>query len=229
MATGVPITYMNSSAALKAFVGCQRRSGVHLVERPRHHGSASAAPWAVRPHGGRHQGPLLPRSASRSQHRVSSWASARPTWRFGTPARQFGGLEERRVKESALPVVERPLLGPPALPSRTCRRVQGRPSGRQGNRAPGVQPRGGGPRRRRRLHRPHHPGGGRPPQPGRPSASAPRSTSFDRLDDEHPDITRDVRSIRSSARARPCSGSTPRICAWVLEELVEGGWRTGSP
>ena len=31
----VPITYMNSSAALKAFVGRARRRGVHLVQRPR--------------------------------------------------------------------------------------------------------------------------------------------------------------------------------------------------
>ncbi len=30
----IPVTYMNSAAALKAFVGKARRRGLHVVQRP---------------------------------------------------------------------------------------------------------------------------------------------------------------------------------------------------
>ena len=80
----VPITYMNSAAALKAFVGRNVGRGLHLVERPRPCSPGRSA----RRHGaapGR-QGPFLPRPAPRPQHRASSSATTPPTCRSSTPA-----------------------------------------------------------------------------------------------------------------------------------------------
>ena len=87
----VPITYMNSSAALKAFVGRARRRGVHVVERP-----------------GRPRVGARPR-ATRSCSSPTSTSAATPASTMGygeadmrvwNPRRELGGLEERDVKDA---------------------------------------------------------------------------------------------------------------------------------
>ena len=73
----VPITYMNSSAALKAFVG-EHGGAVCTSSNAR-----AVLEWAL---GTRRQGPLLPRPAPRPQHRLRRWATTRPTCGCGTRA-----------------------------------------------------------------------------------------------------------------------------------------------
>ena len=82
-----PITYMNSSAALKAFVGRARRRRVHVVATP-----GPCSTWALR--AGR-QGAVLPRPAPRPQHRLPD----------GLRRRRHAGVEPapraRRPRRSA--------------------------------------------------------------------------------------------------------------------------------
>ncbi len=96
----VPVTYMNSSAALKAFVGrhggavctsSNARAVLDLGARPRRPGPQ---PW--RP------GPLLPRPAPRPQHRLRAGLRRRATWRSGTRGCDLGGLDDVDVKEATL-------------------------------------------------------------------------------------------------------------------------------
>ena len=68
----VPITYMNSAAALKAFVG--RHGGAVCTSS----NARAVLTWALDQHPGRRsQGAVLPRSAPRSQHRVPARLSRR--------------------------------------------------------------------------------------------------------------------------------------------------------
>ena len=87
----VPITYMNSSAALKAFVGRARRRGVHVVERP-----GRARVGARR---GATRCCSSPTSTSAATP-ASTWATPRPTCGCGTRASSSAGSTERDVKEA---------------------------------------------------------------------------------------------------------------------------------
>ncbi len=121
----VPVTYMNSSAALKAFVG--RHGGVVCTSS---NARAVLDLGPRRPGLGRGRwppGPLLPGPAPRSQHRL-------PARLLG---RRDGGLEppsgprwSRRHGDEVLGVapLEGALLGPPAIPARAGRRVPRRAS-----------------------------------------------------------------------------------------------------
>ncbi len=125
----------------------QRRCRVHVLER-RRRGHLGA--------GAGRQGALLPRPAPRPQHR------RRPRLRPGRhpglgPAPRPRRPRGRRREGGPVPALEGPLLGPPAVPAGSCRGVPGGAPGRGGGGAPGVQPRGGRPRRRGRLDRRHHP------------------------------------------------------------------------
>ena len=78
----VPVTYMNSSAALKAFVG--RHGGAVCTST----NARAVLEWAFRPRlGGRRRraaGPVLPRPAPRPQHRRWPWATRWTTCGSGT-------------------------------------------------------------------------------------------------------------------------------------------------
>ena len=85
----VPITYMNSSAALKAFVG-------------RHGGAVCTSTNAARPRVGvraRRQGAVLPRSTPRPQHRPRH-GLRRDDMRVWDPRHERGGLTEAECKEA---------------------------------------------------------------------------------------------------------------------------------
>ena len=113
----VPITYMNSSAALKAFVG--RHGGAVCTSS----NARAVLEWAL--DAGR-QGALLPRPAPRPQHRL----------RDGLHRERHAGVEPapraRRARGARgqgrdVPAVEGPLLGAPAVPAR-ARRGRSAPS-----------------------------------------------------------------------------------------------------
>ena len=80
----VPITYMNSSAALKAFVG--RHGGAVCTST----NARACSTWALDQ--GR-QGAVLPRPAPRPQHRPASWATAHDDMRVWNPRLELGGLD----------------------------------------------------------------------------------------------------------------------------------------
>jgi hypothetical protein len=70
----VPVTYINSSAAIKAFVGGPRRDRLHLDQRARRHGVGLGA---------RREDPDAARPAPRAQHRVQDGCAARRDGRVG--------------------------------------------------------------------------------------------------------------------------------------------------
>ena len=126
----VPITYMNSSAALKAFVGRHDGRGVHLVERPGRPDLGS---------GGRAgpEGPVLPRPAPRPQHRLP--AGLRGGRHAGVePTAGPGRAERRRGEGVDAAVVEGPLLGASTVPPRARDGVPGRAPRRDRDGPPGV-------------------------------------------------------------------------------------------
>ena len=195
----VPITYMNSSAALKAFVG-EHGGAVCTSSNAR-----AVLDWALAKGS---QGPVLPRPAPRPQHRL----------RHGLRRERHAGVEPalraRRPRGARrqgrdVPAVEGPLLGAPALPPRARRRVPGRAPRRHRDRAPRVRARRRGARRPGRLHRAHPRLGRERARRARSSASAPRSTWCSAWPPSTP-TRRSCRSTRSSARARRCSASTAR-------------------
>ena len=158
----VPITYMNSSAALKAFVGrhggavctsTNARAVLEWVFRPRSEGGAGGQQVLFFPdqHLGRNTGAAMGYSAD--------------DMRVWNPRLEMGGLSEADLKDDDVPALEGPLLGPPAVPAVARGRVPGRPPGRHRGRPPRVRPRGVRPGRPGRLDGLHHPccGGG----PGR--------------------------------------------------------------
>ena len=89
-----PITYMNSSAALKAFVG-EHGGAVCTSSNAR----ADPRVGARQGRAGRDQGAVLPRPAPRPQHRVRH-GLRRVAMRVWNPHFELGGLEERDVKEA---------------------------------------------------------------------------------------------------------------------------------
>ena len=125
----VPITYMNSSAALKAFVG-EHGGAVCTSSNAR-----AVLEWALERAG--RQGAVLPRPAPRPQHRL----------RHGLRRGRHAGLEPapraRRPRGARregrhVPALEGALLRAPAVPARARRRVPRRAPRRRGDRAPRV-------------------------------------------------------------------------------------------
>ena len=169
-----PITYMNSSAALKAFVG--RHGGAVCTST----NARAVLEWAFRPR--------VPRAAPAATRCCSSptstsaatpasrWATPHDDMRVWNPRLELGGLTEADVQGGHLPALEGPLLGPPALPARARRRLPGRAPRRHRGRPPRVRPRGVRARRPGRLDRLHHQGGRGRSRRARSSPSAPRST-----------------------------------------------------
>ena len=151
----VPVTYMNSSAALKAFVG--RHGGAVCTSS----NARAVLTWALDPAGHRRgpggQGPVLPRPAPGPQHRLPARLGRRRHAGVEPPARH-GGPRRRRRQGGHPAAVEGPLLGPSAVPARARRRLPGRAPRRHRPRPPRVCPRRGGDGRRGGVHRLHHPG-----------------------------------------------------------------------
>ena len=82
----VPITYMNSSAALKAFVGAPRRRGVHLHQRP---AGARVGPGRRRRREGDRR-PVRGRRGARSCSSPTSTWAATPASASASPRRHAG-------------------------------------------------------------------------------------------------------------------------------------------
>ena len=208
----VPITYMNSSAALKAFVGRPRRRRVHVVQRP------------GRPHlGARSHGDKVLFFPDQHLGRNTGLAMgyARDDMRVWNPRLELGGLTEADGKDATFLLWKGHCSVHQRFRPRARRGVPGRASRRHRDRPPRVRPRGvraGRPGRARPTSSSRR---SRPRRPARPSRWPPRSTSCSGSTPRR--RTRpSCRSTRSSARARRCSASTPPTCAWVLENLVEG-------
>ena len=174
---------MNSSAALKAFVG-EHGGAVCTSTNAR-----AVLDWAFadRRRGRRRPpGPVLPRPAPRPQHRLPAGLRRGRHAGVEPPASTWAGSTDADVKEATLPAVEGPLLGPPALPARARRRLPGRAPRRHRDRPPRVRPRAcaSWPTRSARPTSSSRPS--RRPRPGRPSASATEIHLVQRLDAETP-------------------------------------------
>ena len=115
----VPITYMNSSAALKAFVG--RHGGAVCTSS----NARAVLTWALG-EGGRATKVLFfpDQHLGRNTGFQLGYTGGRHAG-VGPPP-DLGGLDEADVKEATLPALEGPLLGPPALPARARRGLPGR-------------------------------------------------------------------------------------------------------
>ena len=152
----IPVTYINSSAAIKAFVGAH--GGIVCTST----NAAAVMKWAWE------RGEklvMLPGSASRPQHRLQDGRAARRDGGVGSRTRSGAGSTPEQVQAREADSVEGALLGPHALHRAADRRVPEAVSARQGHRASGVHVRrrpGGG---RERLDRADHQR--RPRQPGR--------------------------------------------------------------
>ncbi len=207
----IPVTYMNSSAALKGFFG--RNGGIVCTSS----NAATVLEWAFE----RGQRVLF----FPDQHLGRNTAKAMgvpleqmPMW---NPRKALGGSTRRGAAGRPGHPLARLLLGAQALHRRPDRAGPRRVPGRAGDRAPRV-PDGGGRRRRRRrlhgLHRQGHPGRA---APARPSRSAPRST----WSTGWPRSTRSTTIFCLDPVVCPCSTMYrihPGYLAWVLEELVAG-------
>ena len=170
----VPITYMNSSAALKAFVG--RHGGAVCTSS----NARAVLEWAFRPaaEGGAGGDRVLffPDQHLGPQHRPGHGLRPRRHARVGSPPRARRAHRRRR-QGGHVPAVEGPLLGAPALPARARGRLPRRAPRRHRGGAPGVLARGVRHRRSGGLDRLHHPRRRGRARRARSSASGPRSTS----------------------------------------------------
>ena len=161
----IPVTYMNSSAALKGF--CGEHGGIVCTSS----NAETVLEWAFE----RGQRVLF----FPDQHLGRNTAKA-----MGVPLEQMPMWNPRKVArrqrrtallDSPRHPVARLLLGAQALHGRPDRQGPRRLPGRPGDRAPRMPDAGGGCRGRGRLHRLHPQGRGRGPEPTS-SPSAPRST-----------------------------------------------------
>ena len=208
----VPVTYMNSAAALKAFVG--RHGGAVCTSS----NARAVLTWAL---DARRAQVLFFPDQHLGRNTGFQLGYGADDMRVWNPRQALGGLDDREVKESTLLLWK----GHCSVHQRF------RPEHVEAFRA--EHPDGivmvhpecahevvelG---RRRRLDRRHHPGRRRGARRARSSASRPRSTWCNRLDDEHPDKT----VVSLDPLVCPCSTMfriDPPHLAWVLEGLVDG-------
>ena len=115
----VPITYMNSAASLKAFVG--RNCGAVCTSS----NARAVLTWALGLELDAPAGAALGAAARRSFSSPTSTSGATPasssatalrTWRWSTRATASAASQDAEVKEATLLLVEGALLCPPALP-----------------------------------------------------------------------------------------------------------------
>ena len=203
----VPITYMNSSAALKAFVG--RHGGAVCTSS----NARAVLEWALAT---RRQGAVLPRPAPRPQHRLRDGLHRSRHARV-EPAPRSRRARGARRQGRDVPALEGPLLRAPALPARARRRGPRRASRRRDRSCtPSARTRSSS--SPTGSARPSASRNGSQDAPGghgdRPSA--PRSTWCS----ASPPSTPTRRSSRSTRSICPCSTmfriDGPHL-AWVLE------------
>ena len=128
----VPITYMNSSAALKAFVG--RHGGAVCTST----NARAVLEWAL----DRGDKVLFFPDQHLGRNTGLAMGYGHDDMRVWNPRLELGGLTEADVQGGHLPAVEGPLLGPPAVPARARRGLPGRAPRRHRRRPPRVRPRG---------------------------------------------------------------------------------------
>ena len=207
----IPVTYMNSSAALKGF--CGEHGGIVCTSS----NAATVLEWAFE----RGQRVLF----FPDQHLGRNTAKAMgvpleqmPMW---NPRKDLGGNAERDPARFPRDPLARLLLGPPALHRRPDREGPRRVPGRAGDRAPGMPDGSGGRRRFRRVHGLHPQGHRRRHRSPPRSRSAPRST----WSTGWPRSTRSTPIFCLDPVICPCSTMYrihPGYLAWVLEALVRG-------
>lgn len=123
----LPITYMNSSADLKAFVGA-KGGGVHLEQCP---GRYSSGPSTTPRAPNASQVLFFPDQHLRAQHRNGHGLRRQRHGRV-EPEADLGGLERGRgVKRSRFLLWKGPLLGASAFPSAHIEAFRGRTSRRE--------------------------------------------------------------------------------------------------
>ena len=164
-----PVTYMNSTAALKAF--CGERGGVVCTSS----NASRVLAWAWK------QRPRVFFFPDQHLGRNSAYAMGVPLG--ATAAWDFRAPDPGRVNAACVPPTRRGSCcgrgSARCTPSsRSTRSMRCAPrSGGEGARASRVPVRRGAERRSRRLDRIHHRAGGKPRPTGRTGRSAPRSTS----------------------------------------------------
>ena len=208
----IPVTYMNSSAALKGFCGAQRRHRLHLVERrrPCSSGRSSAGSGCC-------SSPTSTSAATPPRR----WACRSSRCRCGTRTSRSAATTPQALARRPGHPLARLLLGAQALHGRPDREGPRRVPRRPRDRAPRVPDAGRRRRRRGRLDR-LHPQGDRG-RPGRhdlrdrhrdqPRAAARRASTRS---------TRSSASTRWSARARRCTASTPATSPGCSRRCVDG-------
>ena len=204
-----PITYMNSTAAIKAFLRRARRAGLHLVQRQ------GRIRLGLQPQ----REDLLPsRSASGPQHGFRARHSARRDGGVGSVS-AAGRPDRRAAAQSQGNSVEGPLLGASAL-SAGARRQSSRHLSRHPGHRPSRVPLGSLPEsRRNRLDRSPHQNGASRRRQDRRSPSAPKFTWSIGWRRKIPTSTSSRSTIRAAC-VPPCFASRRSTCA--------GRWRTWS-
>ena len=163
----IPVTYINSSAAIKAFVGAH--GGIVCTST----NAAAVMKWAWE------RGEkllMLPDQHLGRNTALEDGRAARPDGRVG-PERDVGRPRARAGEEREADPVEGALLGPHTLHDATDRRLPQEVSGRQGHRASRVHARGRPGGRRKRIHRTNHQRGQEQPGGQRRGPSRRKSTS----------------------------------------------------
>ena len=128
----VPVTYMNSAAALKAFVG--RHGGAVCTSS----NARAVLTWALE-HGERVLFFPDQHLGRNTGYELGYGADDMSVW---NPRLALGGLTDRQVKESTLLAVEGALLRAPALPARARRGLPRRAPRRDRDDPPRVRARG---------------------------------------------------------------------------------------
>ena len=163
----IPVTYMNSAAALKAFVG--RHGGAVCTSS----NARAVLTWALEQRGER---VLFFPDQHLGRNTGFELGYGADDMRVWNPRLAAGRLQRPRGEGVDAPALEGALLGAPALPPRARRGLPRRVPRGDRDGPPRVRPRGGGAGRRHGLDRRHHPGRGRRAVRARSSASPPRST-----------------------------------------------------
>ena len=148
----VPITYMNSAAALKAFVG--RHGGAVCTSS----NARAVLTWALA--NSQPGGPTVKVLFFPDQHlgRNTAFQLGYPaeTMAVWDPRRDLGGLDERTIKEARFLLWKGHCSVHQRFRPEHVAAFRDRHPRWAGHRAPRVQPRGGGARRRGGLDRLHH-------------------------------------------------------------------------
>ena len=202
-----PVTYINSSADLKAF--CGRHGGIVCTSS----NARAVLEWSF----ARRRRVLffpdqhLGRNTART---MGVPLEQMPVW---DPREPLGGNTPEKIAASRVLLWRGPLLGPPDVQARARRAVPPAVPRQPHPRPSRVHDEGRRRRRPRRLDRVHHQDRSNRPPPARSGASAPSSTWSTAWRRNTPS-SRSTSSRRWSACAPPCTGST--CPTW------RGAWRT---